>query len=179
MVRAVRTCTLMLLLGGLTACGGGGPATIPLGQEAVVEHANVSPGTGPTTTLAVTALAVRTGTIAELEAGGLEVDAEDRTKIPTYVDVRFENRGTQTIDRELRVSMEDKDGGLISPVVVFNYGDIVFAPCPDKTEGAFAPAESFETCVLFLVAPERKGVRVSFLPHVPGTDTDWVYWAIP
>lgn len=163
----------------LAGCGGGGPATIPLGQEAVVEHANVSPGTGPTTTLGVTALAVRTGTMAELEDGGFEVDPEDQEKTPTYVDVRYVNKGSQAIDRELRVSMEDADGNLISPVVVFNYGNLVYEPCPDNTEGELAPGDSFDSCVLFFVGRSTKAARVSFLPHVPGKETDWVYWAIP
>lgn len=174
-----RLTVLVLVAAAIAACGGGGPATIPLGQEAVIEHANVSPGTGPTTTLGVTALAVRTGTMAELEAGGFEVDAEDQEKTPMYVDVRYVNKGSQTIDRELRVSVEDPEGNLISPVVVFNYGGVAYEPCPDTTEGELAPGQSFETCVLFFVGRSTKAARVSFLPNVPGKDTDWVYWAIP
>jgi len=177
--RTLQRLAFLALALGLAACGGGGPAAKALGQEAVVEHANVSPGTGPTTTLAVTALAVRTGTIADLEAGGLSVDAKDRARTPTYVDVRYENRGSQTIDRRLRVSMEDGSGKLISPVTIFNFGGVVYEPCPDRTDGALAPGEKFETCVLFLVDPAHKAARVSFLPHVPGKDTDWVYWNVP
>ncbi len=152
---------------------------LPLGTEAVVQHADVSPGTGPTTTLAVTVLDVREGTVDELEDGGFDVDEEDRSKVVRYVDVRFENRGTNTIGRgPLRVSMEEPDGDLISPVVIFNFGDVTYAPCPDTTEGDLAQGQSFETCVLFLLPAEDAAARVSFLPHVPGQETDWVYWAV-
>lgn len=163
----------------VAGCGAGGPAELPLGTEAVVEHADVSPGTGPTTTLAITVLAVRTGTVDELEDGGFNVDEEDRAKVPTYVDVRFENRGSNTLARgPLGVSMEEADGDLISPVVIFNFGDITYAPCPDRTEGDLAPGQSFESCVLFLLPGEDAAGRVSFLPHMPGHETDWVYWAL-
>ena len=170
-------CALLAVVA-VAGCGAAGPAELPLGTEAVVEHAAVSPGTGPTTTLAFTVLAVRTGTVAELEDGGFDVDEEDREKVPTYVDVRFANRGTTAIDRNLRVSMEETDGDLISPVVIFNFGDIVYEPCPDRTEGELAPQQEFETCVLFLIEAGDPAARVSFLPHVPGQETDWVYWAL-
>ncbi len=153
---------------------------LPLGTEAVVQHADVSgTATGPATTLAITVLDVRPGTIDELADGGFDVDEEDRDKVVTYVDVKFENRGTATIGRgPLRVSMEEPDGDLISPVVIFNFGDVTYAPCPDTTEGDLAPGQSFETCVLFLVHKDDPAGRVSFLPHVPGQETDWVYWAL-
>lgn len=162
----------------VAACGGG-VAALPLGEEAVVEHAQVVGDTfGPKTTLAISVLAVRTGTIAELEAA-FEIDPDQRTKTPIYVDARFENRGTQAITRELGISLEDQDGDLINSVVIFNYGGDVFAPCPDNTEGELAPGEQFETCSLFLVADDRSPTRVSFTPGPAGNDTVSVYWSVP
>ncbi len=162
----------------VAACGGG-VAALPLGEEAVVEHAQLVGDTfAPKTTLAISVLAVRTGTIAELEAG-FEIDPDQRTKTPIYVDARFENRGSQAINRELGVSLEDQDGNLISNVVIFNYGGDVFAPCPDNTEGELAPGEQFETCSLFLVDEGRTPTRVSFLPLPLGNDTVSVYWSVP
>ena len=162
----------------LAACGGG-VAALPLGEEAVVEHAQLVGDTfAPKTTLAISILAVRTGTIAELEAA-FEIDPDQRTKRPIYVDVRFENRGSQAINRELGVSLEDQDGNLISNVVIFNYGGDVFAPCPDNTEGELAPGEQFETCSLFFVDEGRTPTRVSFLPLPLGNDTVSVYWSVP
>lgn len=68
---------------------------------------------------------------------------------------------------------------IAATVVVFNYGGDVYAPSPDQTEGDLKAGESFQTCTLFLVDPAHKAARVSFLPHVPGKDADFQYWAIP
>jgi hypothetical protein len=123
-------------------------------------------------------LAVRAGTIDEVETV-FELDPEERDTDPYYVDLRFANVGDQTIERELGVSMEDQDGDLISPVVIFDFGGPPYEPCTDDTEGQLAPGERFETCALFLLPEGRRPARVSFLPNVPGQATDWVYWAIP
>jgi hypothetical protein len=163
----------------VAACGGasGGAAALALGKEAVVEHAQISGDAPlPKTTLGITVKAVRTGAIAELEAGGYEIDADQQSLTPYYVDVRFENKGSQAIDRHLWVSLEDQDGNLISAVTIFNYGGEPFAMCPDNGRGELAPGEAFETCTLFFVEPGRKPTKVSFLPNDPGTETDWVYW---
>jgi len=166
----------------VAACGGGaggGAAALALGKEAVVEHAQISGASpGPKTTLGITVLAVRTGTIAELEAGGYEIDADQQSLTPYYVDVRFENKGSQATDRHLWVSLEDQDGNLISAVTIFNYGGEPFAMCPDNGRGELAPGDAFETCTLFLVQPGRKPTRVSFLPYDPGKETDFVYWSV-
>ena len=133
---------------------------------------------GKTTTLAITVTAVRNGTIAELEAGGYELDDAQKSKTPLYVDVRFENKGNETIDRNMRVSLEDQENDLISPVVIFDYGADPYPQCPDLATGDFKPGDSFESCTLFLVASDRTPARVGFLPYVPGKDTDWAYWAV-
>ncbi len=174
-----RALALAFVLIAVVACGGSSaPAAVPLGQEVVVDHAQLGGASpGPTTKLGITPLAVRTGTIAELEAGGFQIDDEDRGKTPVYVDVRYENKGTETIDRRLGVSLEDQDGNLISSVVIFDYGGDPYAPCPDKRDGALAPGDQFETCTLFLVGEGRHPTQVSFLPNVPGKATDFVYWA--
>ena len=166
----------------VAACGGGasgGAAALALGKEAVVEHTQISGASpAPKTTLGITVLAVRTGTIAELEAGGYEIDADQQSLTPYYVDVRFENKGSQAIDRHLGVSLEDQDGNLITSVTIFNYGGEVFAMCPDNGRGELASGDAFETCTLFLVQPGRKPTRVSFLPYDPGKETDFVYWSV-
>ena len=160
------------------ACGPAAPAALPLGQEAVVKYAEVlGSDFGPVTDLAVTALAVRNGTIAELEAGGFTIDEDERDLTPVYVDARFENRGTATISRSLRPGMENQDGDLVSAVTIFNFGGEPYATCPDNSnDEAFAPGDSFETCTLFFLDPGETAARVSFLPVDPGNDTDWVYW---
>ena len=154
------------------------PVAMALGETAVVEHSPVGGGAdGPRTTLGVTVLGVRSGSLADLEAAGFRLEDDQKDKTPVYVDARFENRGTETIDRELGVSLRDQDDNLISPVVIFNYGDITFGQCPDETEGELAPGETFETCDLFFLDPGREARRVTFLPYVFGTETGFVYWA--
>jgi len=179
LTRAPRSYALALVWVLITGCGGGGTPALALGQEAVVEHTQLSGATpGPKTTLGITVLAVRTGTIAELEAAGFQLDPDEKAMTPTYVDVRYENKGTQVVDRSLGVSLEDQDGKLISPVVVFDFGAPPYAMCPDRTEGELAPGERFESCSLFLVGQGRTPTKVSFLPYDPQKETEFVYWAI-
>lgn len=161
-----------------TGCGGESIAALELGQKAEVQHADTE-ADAVATTLGVTVLDVREGTMADLEAGGYEVDEEDLGKTPVYVDVRYENEGDETISREMRTSLEDQDGDLIPAVTIFNFGGQPFETCTDNTEGELAPGKSFESCVLYFVAEGREPTRVSFLPTVPGEETDWVYWQVP
>lgn len=164
----------------IVGCGGGsgGSAPLALGTAAVVDHtqlAGASPG--PKTTLAVTVKAVRTGTIAELEAGGFDLDADQKAKTPYYVDWSFENRGSQAIDQHLDVGMEDQDSQLITSVAVINLGGDKFQSCPDNREGSLAPGQKVDTCTLFLVGQGKTPTKISFLPYDPTKETDFVYWA--
>ncbi len=175
-----RAAALAVMAAVVAACGAAAPPAQALGEEAVADQQLYVDGSpGPVTTLAITPLAVRTGTIEELQSAGYELDADQLDMTPLYVDVRAENRGTESGDRRVSVSLEDQDGNLISPVTVFDYGGEPFAACPDTNEGTFAPGDVYETCVLFFVPPGREATRVSWLPSVPGTETDFVYWAIP
>lgn len=70
---------MLLLL--VVACGEAAPAALALGQEALVEHADVGTETGAPTSLAVTVLAVREGTMEEL-GSFYEIDPEDQDKTP-------------------------------------------------------------------------------------------------
>jgi hypothetical protein len=153
----------------------------PLGEEVTFEHAQVDGNayTAPTT-IGATVTSVRQGTIEELEAGGFEVDDDQRSLTPWYVDQRYRNAGQESLDRSLRVSLEDEQGDLITAVTIFNYAGTEFALCPDRSDpdAAFAPGDSFETCTLFFAEPAETPTRVSFLPTRPGTETDWVYWAV-
>jgi len=163
----------------LAACGGSGAAALPLGQTATVDHTQLSGASpAPKTTLAITVVAVHTGTQAELEAGGFDLDAGQKAKTPIYVDVKYENKGSAAIDRNLFVSLEDQDGNLITSVAIINIGSAAFAPCTDNTEGTLAPGDQFQTCSLFLVANGRTPTKVSFLPHDPGKETQFVYWSV-
>jgi hypothetical protein len=163
------------------ACGGGSvaPSAVPLGQEVVVDHSDLVGASGtPKTSLGITVKAVRTGAMAEL-GEAFDLDADQKSKTPLYVDVHYANKGSNPIDRNrLDVSLEDQDGNLINSVVIFNYGGEPYGPCTDNGEGELAPGESFDTCTLFLVDPARTVARVSFLPYEQGKDTDFIYWNV-
>ena len=171
-------CAVLAL--GLTACGGGksSASAHPLGEQVVVQHTEIaSQGKqAPTTTLGITVLHVRKGTQAELKAGGYEIDAKDQSKTPYYVDVRYANKGSEAIKRQLYVGMEDGDGNLINATTIFDFGGKPFAKCPNLNDGMLEPGQSFQTCTLFLVPEGKEPSKVSFLPYDPKHETEFVYW---
>lgn len=185
-VGRTRTALIVIAIGLVgAACGpggGGGAPALALGTETIVNHASLGVASpAPTTKLGVTVKAVRIGTIAELEAGGFTVDDDERSMTPVYVDLRFENKGTETIDRNLGVSLRDQDDNLISSVVIFNFGGEPFATCTDNTklDEGLAPGDVLETCDLFLLKEGRTAKRVAFLANDPGTDSGFIFWAVP
>lgn len=162
----------------LAACGGGGGGggeALPLGTEAVVGYAQHDPAVR--TTLGVTVLRVREGTHAQLTEAGYEVDEDARDTTPYFVDVRYENQGDATVNRNIGISLEDSDGNLIGSTLIFNYGGKPFEHCTKIDKGKLAPGESYESCTLFLV-PEGVDVgKVSFLSdRGAGEEPEFVYW---
>lgn len=162
-------------------CGGSGGddggSELALGEEAVVEHTDLdSPGT-PTTTLGITVLAVREGSVQELEQGGFQLDPDEKDVTPYYVDSRIENEGEEAVRKLLFLGLEDGDGNRTSATTIVSLGGAPFGKCEKRTDGTVAPGESFETCTLFLV---RSGEprRVSFLPQSAEGATDFVYWDV-
>jgi len=157
--------------------GGGGSSSLALGEEAVVEHTEIGGSADPaTTTLGVTVLAVRPGTQEELKEGGFKLDPDERELKPYYVDVRYENQGQQAIPRTLGVSLRDRDDNLISETVIISLGGPPFAKCPRIRDGELEPGAAYESCSLFLVPDGSEPERVSFLPHDPESETDFVHW---
>jgi hypothetical protein len=184
--RQVTRALCVALTLGLAACGGGdgnrdgGGSALALGKEAVVEHTQIGTGGATTkTTVGITVLEVTRGTQEELEQGGLEVDdPEERNATPYYVDVRYENQGSQPIKRDLQVGLEDQDGNLIGGTTIISFGGPPFAKCKPAEEGEVEPGESYESCKLFLVPEGKEPSRVSFLPYNPEEETEFVYWAV-
>lgn len=160
--------------------GGDGAKPHPLGEEVVVGHVDASGGQpGVRTQIGLTVLAVRKGTQQELAANGLEVEPEDESATPYYVDARFANRGRNAVKRNLRVGLEDSEGNLIPSTLVFGLGDEPFEPCPTITEGTLKPGESYESCTLVLVPDGVDPARVEFLSdRGPGEEPEFVYWAV-
>jgi hypothetical protein len=151
----------------------------PLGTEVVVGHNDVSGGQpGVRTQIGLTVLAVRTGTQQELEENGLEVDPEDETATPYYVEARFANRGPNTVKRNLDVGLEDSDGNLVPRTLIFGAGGGSFEPCEEVTQGTLKPGESYESCTLVLVPEGVDVARVHYLSDEgPDEPPEFVYWA--
>ncbi len=176
--RSLSAVGLVLVLAG---CGGGsgGGEVHALGDPVEVGYndATDTGGRGADTTLEITVLAVRKGSQEDLTDAGFEVDAEDRSAVPYYVDARYENTGDATVERNIDVSLEDSDGNLIGSTLVFDYGEKGFPPCESVDEGKFAPGDSDESCTLFLVPEGIEVGRVSFLSD-SGADAEpeFVYW---
>jgi hypothetical protein len=170
----------LALSAAVAACGSssGGGAKLALGTEATIAY--IAPASGDTaavdTTLGVTVLAVRIGTQAELSAGGMEADAEAKTAIPYYVDVRYSNKGAGALTRNLSVGMEDTKGNSVPTTLITTLGGEPFALCKDVNSGTLQPGESYEGCTLILVPAGRTVDRVRFVSQAPDakiTFTDW------
>ena len=140
-----------------------GPDLHPLGTEVLVGHVDRSGGDpGVRTQIGLTVLRVRKGTQRDLASNGLEIDAEDRDSTPFYVDARFANKGGNAVTRNLDVGLEDTDGNLVPPTIIFSFGDRTFRPCPSVSEGMLEPGQSYESCTLVLVPAGLEVGRVNF-----------------
>jgi hypothetical protein len=142
-----------------------------------VEHTDLgSPGT-PRTTFGMTVLAVREGTVAELEEGGFRLDPGERDVTPCYVDSRIENEGAAAVKKLLFLGLEDGGGSRTSATTISSLGGAPFEKCAKRTEGMVEPGESFETCTLFLVRGGEPR-HASFLPQSADGATEYVYWKV-
>jgi hypothetical protein len=157
--------------------GGGDGGTLPLGKEAVVEF--TSPASGDTaavnTTLGVTVLAVRKGTQAQLAQAGFEVEPEDKSSTPYYVDVRYANKGKGKASRDISVSMEDSDGKSVPTTLVFDYRGKPYEHCAN-VRGALAPGKSYEDCTLFLVPKDQDVGKILFVSQAADAEIKFTRW---
>jgi hypothetical protein len=170
----------VVMVGVARVTGRGGPDAHPLGTEVLVGHVDSSGGDpGVRTQIGLTVLRVRKGTQRELASNGLEIDSEDRDSTPFYVDARFANKGGNAVKRNLDVGLDDTDGNLVPPTIIFSFGDSTFGPCPSVTEGMLEPGQSYESCTLVLVPAGLEVGRVHFLSDKgPGRGYEFVYWEI-
>lgn len=181
---------LIVVLGGLAALaavmvgvaqitGGDDGKVHPLGTEVVVGRNDLSGGEpGVRTQIGLTVLAVRKGTPKELADNGIRVDPEDEKAVPYYVDARFANIGPRPVKRNLSVGLEDSEGNLVPPTLIFGIGGEPFGPCREVTEGMLKPGDSYESCTLVLVPDGVDIAKVQFLSDKgPDTPPEFVYWA--
>ena len=126
-------------------------------STAVVQHTQVIGGaSAPRTTLGVTVLAVRKGTQEELAQGGVQVDSSGRSATPYYVDVRYANRGTRSIARDLDVGLENQNGDLITATTIISLGRSPFDRCPSVSDGELRAGPQLQE---LLALPRPKGER--------------------
>jgi hypothetical protein len=172
---------LALAMVGLARLTGGDDGSAhPLGTEIAVGYSDpTDAAAGTRTRLGLTILAVRRGKPADLEANGIEVDPEDRTSTPYYVDARWVNKGSEAVDQDLSVGLEDTEGATLSHLLVIGGSDEPFGPCPSPPSGKLAPGETIETCSLVLVPEGLEVERVYFLSdNGPDAEPEWVYWRV-
>jgi len=172
---------LAAVMVGIAQLTGGEDATLhPLGTEVVVGYQEPKDdgSSGERTQFGLTIVAVRRGTQEELEANGIEVEPEDRTATPYYVDARFTNRGPSAVERAPSVGLEDSDGNTFRSLIVFGGGVEPFEPCPEASGGGLEPGGSGESCSLILVPDGLDVAKVYYLSdHGPDKEPEWVYWA--
>lgn len=168
-----------VMVGVAQITGGNGAKLHPLGTEVVVGHKDVSEGQrGVRTQIALTVLAVRTGTQEELEENGFRLDPDEKDATPYYIYVRFANKGPNTVKRNLHVGLEDSGGNLIRSPIVFRYGDRLFEQCPESDDGTLKSGETYESCTLALVPKGVDAAKVHFLSdNGPNEEPELVYWA--
>lgn len=158
--------------------GCGGPSGVPLGEAIPVSYTDAA---GQTTTMDVTTTGIRTGTIEELEAEGLQFDDDERDLVPHYVDATYANTGDATVDRTMRVTLEDGDGNRLSPTVILDFagtGEGAGGPCVDVKEPPLAPGDAFDDCTLFLVPEGVEPATAAFLSQPAEGEPDFVHWVL-
>jgi len=163
----------------LAGCGGGGgddgPAPLALGQSAVIGFQDTN--ANATTKIEVTVLAVRQGTVAELEAAGFNLDDDEKDVQPYYVDAKYKNTGDQAVGKTDHIDLVDTKGDDIGSTIVIALGDEPFAKCPADSDGDLAPGAEHQHCSLFLVPNGRTVEKVKATDYTV-KDLPAVYWSI-
>lgn len=161
--------TVVALGGTLAACGG--PDEMKLGEKADVKFYPADGGTDPIGSGSVTVTDVRKGSIDELTAAGFDLDPDQETATPYYVDVTYQN----TSDVEVPLtepSGEDGDDNLISSLTVIDFGGPAFDACAGVPD-TLAAGDSADGCAIVLVPAGSDLARISYFP---GGSDDFLYW---
>jgi hypothetical protein len=167
----------------VAACNGGsgGSKKLALGTEAVVAYTTTASGSTPAanTTLGVTVLKVRSGTQEELTSAGFKVEDQDKDATPYYVDVRYANKGSGAVPRELSVGLEDKNDNSVPTLLVTSLTSEPFDLCKDASSTSpLNPGESYESCTLFLVPKGMTLDRARFVSQSADATITFTDWAV-
>ena len=126
----------------------------------------------------VTVTDVRRGAIDDLAAAGFELDDDQLTMTPHYVDVTFTNTNTNTNTGAAPVDLRepsgiDADDDFVPSLTVVEIGATsTFADCPSLPH-TLEPGAEVDGCAIVLVPQGRELERISYLPDV---SEDFVYW---
>ncbi|HEX9259181.1 MAG TPA: hypothetical protein VF855_06555, partial [Acidimicrobiales bacterium] len=160
------------------SCGGGGddgPEPLAYGKSATIGYEDANTKTA--TKIEVTVLGVRPGTVAELEAGGFNLDDDEKDASVLYVDAKYKNVGDQAVGKIGHVDIEDTKGERISSTIVINLGGDTFDKCPADNKGDLTPGAEHQHCSLFLVPKGRTAEWVRATDYTIA-DLPRVYWPV-
>ena len=139
-----------------------GGETLALGTRVVAPYTiyGKEPGSKQDTKLGVTVLRVRKGKISDFK--DFNLDAKQKSAVPYYVEVKYENLGTLKLERFLMdPSIEDSDGQEYKPLNLIVVSG-TFKKCPNPSRSRLLPGKSFELCAPVLLPKGKTYERVRF-----------------
>ena len=169
---AATTTVAMTLAGCGSKDDGGGGGGMAIGASAKISYyaltgdSTAAQGDG---TIAITK--VTKGSSTDLSSAGFDLDDDQKSATPYYVDVTFANQGTQQVDLR-EPSGEDGHGNLIDALTVISLGGPKFAPCPGVPR-RLAAGSTVDGCSIILVPSGSDLKRISYFP---GGSDDFLYW---
>lgn len=135
------------------------------------------PGKGRGTVLDLTVRTATRGRVRDLSA--FDLDKRTRASTPYYVQVSVRNRGPATVGRSLGRSL----GGGRVPLLGVNRENtllpaVVFATefrrcSAERLPKAFAPGDSFRTCLVYLAPDKGRLAGVSYRPDPKVAPITW------
>ncbi|MGW7147126.1 hypothetical protein ACWGII_08835 [Streptomyces sp. NPDC054855] len=148
--------------------------TYSLGQESPPQKNTMQKYKDSTFT--VTPKKVRTGTKADLEASGLQVDESDRSKVPVYVSVTLAHKSGKgmavgDLDDDLMVRT-DKGDRARSLIVLM--GQVKWPNCPTANpEKELRTGQSASICNVFLIPRDQNPVAVELAQGFNAMPLEW------
>jgi hypothetical protein len=151
-----------------------GKTTYRLGQASPPQEHTMQKYKGSTFT--VTPTKVQTGTKADLDASGLQLDESDGSKVPVYVSATLTHRGGKAmavgdLDDDLLVRT-DKDERARSLIVLM--GQAKWPNCPSAdTEKQLSAGQSESICNVFLIPQGQKPAAVELTQGFTAAPLEW------
>jgi hypothetical protein len=151
-----------------------GKTTYRLGEASPPQEHTMQKYKGSTFT--VTPTKVETGTKADLEASGLQLDESDNSKVPVYVSATLTHKSGKAmavgdLDDDLIVRT-DKDERARSLIVLM--GQAKWPNCPSAdTEKQLSAGQSESICNVFLIPQGQKAAAVELTQGFTAAPLEW------